>query len=163
MFFGLEVSSHNGPHEHHRLEHQEQNRCLNLFIARFVSVFRHVSWGSSWVTIQCIQTAKACKITLGRAKTVRYVNMFIKPKNCLSASSEHYSLRVVGEVWYFSSSLKNSMGKGKWNYKHTHHHNHYHHDHHHHIKACSPQLVSVWSTINKMLRQRIYLFCKSEA
>ena len=60
-------------------------------------------WGSAWVTVHYIKTAKTCKFPKGRAKPVEREREFeTEPRNCRSASySDMWSL-IVSE--YFDKS-----------------------------------------------------------
>ena len=127
LFLGLEVYSHNGLHWHHRVFKKKTNSnrkqaskpvSLKFCSWTLVGLCCHVIWGSGWFTVQCINTAKTRKFPKGRAKVVGDRNIFMKPKNCRSAfwkKKTTYSLRVICEVWQFSSILKKSVVKGKWN------------------------------------------------
>ena len=61
---GLEVFSHNGPHWHHRLKKtptRNMPKPVPLEFCNCTLCQTLLSWGSAWVTVQCIKTAKSCK------------------------------------------------------------------------------------------------------
>lgn len=94
---------------------------MELVPAAFKFFFSGWCQGGPLYIIYISRYPKAGKVVnIPRAKhKLPETEIFMKPKNCRSASCKTYSLVVAGmcEVWYFSSFFFLKMGKGKWNYR----------------------------------------------
>ena len=105
-FLVFRVYSHNGSHWHHRLNKKQMPKPLPLNFCNCTLLSVFFVWGSAWITVQCIITAKVAYFLMAEPKPLEMESFILNPKIAVQPLEKPFHLHVnYYSFWVFKKTI----------------------------------------------------------